>query len=626
MTRAPAGLLAILLLGACTGGDPNTPRDSSTQRLGGTLRLASPEDPVAKVSDPAGDPATLDPQLEYEPTAFELLRCCLVRTLLSYTGQLTRDGGGELRPDLASELPQVSDDGLTWTFRLRPGLRYAPPLEDVEIRAVDFITAFERDARLAGRVAYSFWYSGIEGFDAFAAGEAESITGLEAPDDHTLVVRLTRPQGDFGHRVAMPAISPIPPHPTDPTAEFGVATGHDDGYGRFLVASGPYMFEGSGALDISAEAEDVQPVSGLDPGRRVALVRNLSWERSSDPIRPAYVDRIVLTAGGSLEDAQGLVDRDEADLVFYAGPPPQVPEEAVERYRADPDLGRVEITPRDLVYSLAMKLAIPPFDDVHVRRAANLAVDKAALIEHLGGHLIGRVATHVVPDGIEGNLLAGYDPYPPTEQGPDLARAREEMALATRYDRNGDGTCDVEACRDVPALELRPPAPLPVLGELVRSDLARIGIHLQLRVLDFDPWFEVVTDPTSHNAIDVSTPWAKDFVNASSFLTPLFHSSNVAGSFSLVGASPSQLRQWGYTVRDVPSVDSRIDQCAAIVGDAQTECWARLDQYIMEEVVPYVPLRVDHQVVLVPKRITAFSFAQLTTLPALERLAVVEEP
>jgi peptide/nickel transport system substrate-binding protein len=621
--RGIAGLAILLLLASCTGGEgPVTPTERRPPR-GGTLRLVTPELSFSSLSDPEGVPSTLDPALESEALAFEVLRCCLVRTLLSYTGELTRDGGAELRPDLTANLPTVSPDGLTWTFRLRRGLRYAPPLEDVEIVAGDFIRAFEREGRVGASGDYSYYYSPIEGFDAFASGDTEFISGLEAPDDHTLVIRLTQPQGDLGHRLTLPGISPIPPRPGDPSAPFGAATGHDEGYGRFLVASGPYMLEGSEDLDFAVPPADADPVAGLEPGRWLTLVRNPSWDPSSDPLRPAYVDRIELTAHGTREEAHSLLERGQVDLVFAGGPPPHAPASVVARYRADPGLGRVEIVPRDFVFAITMNVAIAPFDDVHVRRAVNLIIDKAALIEHAGGHLTGRVATHLASDGVEDNLLAGYDPYPPTDSGPDIDRARREMALATRYDRDGDGSCDVPACRIVRSLELEFTVPRPLIGTLIQRDLARIGIHVDPQPLPGRVIFERLADPAEQVALGIGVGWGKDFVNASSFFAPLFRSSNLGlQNYSLLGASNEQLRDWGYSVRNVPNVDARIDQCSAMVGDPQTECWATLDQYLMEEVVPYVPLRVDHQIQVVPTRIAAYSFDQFTVVPALDRIAV----
>jgi ABC-type transport system substrate-binding protein len=86
-----------------------------------------------------------DPQEIRYPPAFELFRCCLLRTLLSYNGRPTGHGGTELRPDLATSLPTVSADGLTWTFQLRRGLHYAPPLQKTEIVVQDVIRAVERE-------------------------------------------------------------------------------------------------------------------------------------------------------------------------------------------------------------------------------------------------------------------------------------------------------------------------------------------------------------------------------------------------------------------------------------------------------------------------------------------------
>ena len=127
--------------------------------------------------------------------------------------------------------------------------------------------------------------------------QQDSISGLQTPDDHTLVVQLAKPSGDLGYRLALPAAAPIPP---------GAVNGHSD-YGRSFVASGPYMFEGSQNLDFSKPAADQVPASGYVPYRlsnesftqgSMTLVRNPSWDPSTDQLRAAYVDRIELSFGG----------------------------------------------------------------------------------------------------------------------------------------------------------------------------------------------------------------------------------------------------------------------------------------------------------------------------------------
>lgn len=621
--RKAASVLAIALfvVGACDG--DGLPNGSAPPTRGGTLVLATPVDPVVPFTYPDADPSALDPLFSYEWLSWEVLRCCLTRTLMSYSGRPAEDGGSTLRPDLASEEPEVSADGLTWTFHLHEGMRYAPPLDDVEISAGDIVRALERTARLGAQAfTYSFYYSPIEGFDAFAAGQTESIAGLETPDDLTLVVRLTHQQGDLGYRLSLPASAPIPPDPDEPDAPFGAATGHDDGYAPFLVSSGPYMFEGSETLDFSRPPAEQQSVSGLQPGSTVSLVRNPSWAAETDPLRGAYADRIELHVVPTLQEAHELVERGDADLVVTIFPPPQAPEEVVDRYRADPNLGRVDIRPRDLVLSMLMNVAVPPFDDLHVRRAVQYLVDNQDVVDQQGGALTGRIATHIVPDSIEGFLLAGYDPYPTPGGRGSLSLAQAEMAQSA-YDRDGDGLCDVPACEAIVAIEPMLPEPRQNVGSRIQQDLAAIGLDIRPELLDFGTFFGRAADPTQHVPLMISQPIGKDFPSASSLLPPLFHSTSIGAQNSVMtGASSDDLADWGYSVLEVRNVDDRIDQCLTFIGEAQTECWATLDQYLMEEVAAIVPLTVDLHVQVIPERVVEYSFNQFTTVPALDRISV----
>ena len=222
-------LLVILLAAGCTS--PVTPSASEDADgiSGGTLRAGIwvPEE------DEEWRNALLDPQrFWWHP----LFRCCVLRTLLSYAGLPIAAGGADVQPDLAAAMPDVSADGMTWTFRLKDGLTYAPPFEDRAIVAQDFITALERTIRI-GDAPY---YEDIEGVQAFRDGQAGTIAGVEAPDPSTLVFRLTEPAGDFAHRLALTFLAPIP-------AE--ALAVHDEGYAGYVVASGPYMFEGAEGVD-----------------------------------------------------------------------------------------------------------------------------------------------------------------------------------------------------------------------------------------------------------------------------------------------------------------------------------------------------------------------------------------
>src|SRR5205085_12217602 len=107
------------------------------------LRVGVLPDPGCRFVICGGE--TADPQIEgIGYMSYELERCCLLRTLLSYNGKPTSEGGAVLRPDLADGLPTISDNGLAWTFRLKRGIHYAPPLQDTEITSGDFVRSIER--------------------------------------------------------------------------------------------------------------------------------------------------------------------------------------------------------------------------------------------------------------------------------------------------------------------------------------------------------------------------------------------------------------------------------------------------------------------------------------------------
>src|SRR5665213_1131213 len=185
--RKPARFATFVLIGclavmaaACSGTSPRSNAQSggttaSLVKAGGTLRLGTPNDP--------GN----DPQQDYN--IFEVFWCCTSRTLLSLNLLPANQGGTALYPDLASSMPTVSSDGLTWTFHIKPNIHYSPPFQNTVVTSKDFVTALEREANPQGSVGgYSFYYSVIQGFDAYSKGSASSITGLSIPNATTLVI------------------------------------------------------------------------------------------------------------------------------------------------------------------------------------------------------------------------------------------------------------------------------------------------------------------------------------------------------------------------------------------------------------------------------------------------------
>lgn len=633
----------VILLAACTGdgGEGSTARPSPGPWRGGTLRLAM-------VGDLGWGYQQLDPQRAYWGDDWEVFRCCLLRTLFAHNGRPASEAGDLPQPDLAAALPEVSGDGLTWTIDVKPGIHYAPPLEDVEIVAGDFVRAFLRTGDPDVEAGYPFYFSVIEGFDAYAAGEADTISGLETPDDHTLVIHLTEPTGDFLSRLTLGATAPVPPNPSRPDAVLGAAEGRDGSYGRFLVASGPYMIEGSDDLDLTLPGRKQEPIAGYSPPELDAdgnvlspgslmLVRNPSWDAATDGLRAAYPDRIEIqlrgeTAGreyrAATRELSAAVENGTVDAVLDMA----YPAAQLRRYLADPEMkGRVLKLPSGSLSYLVMRLAVPPFDDIHVRRAVAFAIDEPALVRTVsedpvtGRGLVGAVAaTHIVPDGLEHYLLAAYDPYPPS-----LERAKQEMSLSP-YDRNHDGLCDVSACGGVLAVTNEPSVG-PAGGDQVAASLRAIGIDLRVELANSgEPWessWQVrCSDVLQQVPVCLGWGWMVDYPNASTFLEVLFDSSQVetGGNPSLLGASSSQLRQWGYGVTNVPSADDRIDRCHSLTGSSQIECWAELDQYLMEEVLPVIPYLSLEPTFVVSERVATLSYSDVPPFDlSLDRISLL---
>ena len=541
---------------------------------------------------------------------------------MSYPGRPTEEGGTVVQPDLASAIPEVSSDGLTWTFRLRPDVRYAPPLQDTSVTSMDVIRALERYATLDPEGAATD-FGLIVGMAEFAAGSATTIAGLETPNDQTLVVRLTAPNGELPDRFASPATAPIPPNPAR-LARFGIADGHDADWERFVVGTGPYMIERTADPDFNLPAAEQQPLSGYQPGASVVLVRNPSWDASTDGLRPAYVDRMEISIASPDErgDLAARVDEGTLHFVIQPGPPPQAPLEQIEAYQSNEQLReRLFINERNVVRFLSMNLAMPPFDDVHVRRAVNYAIDKAQLTGLAGGPVFGRIAGHVATDSLTDNLLLEYDPFATPDHRGDIELAREQMRQS-RYDADKDGTCDHAACEGLRAVSH------PILGldpEVLAQQLARIGIGLDAEAYeDSAALFEAAGDPSQQIAMVFGVAVGGNPAEASSFFSLFTRQGIAVGlNYSLVGADSALLAESGYAVTEVPNVDARLAACTALVGAAQTECWAELDQYLTQEVVPWVPYLFEGYVRTVSADVAHYSFDQSVGIPALDQIAVV---
>jgi peptide/nickel transport system substrate-binding protein len=142
---------------------------------------------------------SFDPTGEYYYAAFGIYSNLMLRTLVGYD-HVQGPAGNKVVPDLATAVPKPTDGGKTYTFHLRPGVKFGPPVSRA-ITSKDVVFAMERLANPKDGGQYSFYYPIIQGWDAYAAGKAKTISGIQAPDDSTIVFTLTRPAGDFLFRM-----------------------------------------------------------------------------------------------------------------------------------------------------------------------------------------------------------------------------------------------------------------------------------------------------------------------------------------------------------------------------------------------------------------------------------------
>jgi peptide/nickel transport system substrate-binding protein len=546
-----------------------------------------------------GNTDGLDPTGEYGIPGWGVLDA-LQRTLVTFHFA-PGAAGTELVPDLATSVPQPSPDGLTYTFHLKSGIKFGPPLNR-DITSSDVAYAFERLDSKPLVAQYGFYFNGVVQGMTGAAPKPAPISGIDTPDASTIVFHLTRPTGDFLYRLTLPATAPMP-------AEVAGCFPTAGGYGRDIVSSGPYMIQGAQNVDPSS-CSTIKPMSGFNPVRFLTLVRNPAYAPSTDTEsgRKAYVNAIEITIDTSIADIFEKVQTGALDASWYDLPPATV----LQQYLSNPSLRpHVNAFPNGNVQFISMNLTHPPFDDIHVRKAVSYIIDKASLRTSWSGTISGDIATHIVPPFVfHGQMPASYDPYKTPGEAGSLDLAMAEMKLS-KYDPNHDGKCDVAVCRNLVLVNQNIP-PWTTMEPSVVQSLAEIGIQVKPRELETGAAYNTVQRVANDIPISMNANWAYDYVDAYTYLFPMFDSSSISANgnpnTSLTGLTPAMASKLGisYPAGGVPSVDDKIATCEAMTGVERATCWVGVDKYLMEDVVPVVPYLWSNVIVITGSDVTHF--------------------
>jgi peptide/nickel transport system substrate-binding protein len=502
------------------------------------------------ILDTGGGVDSLDPGFWYYQTDYKELGTTTQRWLYGW-----KPDGTKPTPDLATALPAVSDGGKTLTIKLRPGIKYSAPLQNRTVKAADIKYALERCIKPlpVGNGYASVYYAEIEGAEAHKDGKAKEVTGIQAPDDLTLVIKTTRPSGVLtsAGALGMPCTAPVPKDYAEKYDKGDTST-----YGEHAVFTGPYMVENDGK----------GKVTGYEAGKRLTLVRNPSWDKKTD-FKPAYFDRIEVKGGFDASvaarktlSAKGHLSGD------YAAPPVAVLKSALAS-RKD----QLKIVTSTGIRYIALNTKVKPLDNVDVRRAISAAVDRTALRQTRGGPTLGVVATHIIPPGVGGHEDAGG------AKGPGLDFAGSPTAnipLAQEYlkkagyksGRYSGPELLTYADNESPAKET---------GEAFQAQVEKLGFKLKLRQVphaDLSPKFCGV--PKAAIAICPTVGWGPDFFAPQSMIDPFFNGENIVPTGNINQAQ----------VND-PALNAQIDKAKQVTDPAASaRAWADLDKEATDQV------------------------------------------
>jgi YVTN family beta-propeller protein len=301
--------------------------------------------------------------------------------------------GGELVPDLAVSLPTPIDGGKTYSFRLRPGVRYS---NGAPVRASDFRSSLERLLTMNPGQPTNFDAVVDTATCARSAGRCDLSDGVIADDRAGVVtIHLNRADPDFLHKLVDLAAVPS-------------GTAIQRGRERPVPGTGPYQ-----VASVSA--------------RTVRLTRNPYFRVWSQDARPdGYPDEIRFRFSGGPGARLAAMRRGEADWVSSL--PASWLERLLARYGA-----RIHIDPAPSTDFMFLNTQVPPFDDIRVRRALNYAVDRQRIVALAGGPHV-RPACQLLPPAVPGYRERCSYTIAPNKAGtwaaPDLARARALVAAS----------------------------------------------------------------------------------------------------------------------------------------------------------------------------------------------------
>lgn len=364
------------------------------------------------------DVATLDPAIGYDWQNWSMIKS-LFDGLMDY-----EPGTTVLRPGLA-ESYTISDDGQSFTFKLRSGVKFH---NGREMTAEDVKYSLDRVTNPKTQSPGAGFFGSIKGYDAVAGGTAETLEGVTVVDPTTVQIELSRPDATFLHVMALNFASIVP---QEAVAEAGAD------FGKKPVGTGAFKL-GEWTL-----------------GQRLVFERNADYWRAGLP----YLDSVTFEVGQEPIVALLRLQNGEVDI-----PGDGIPPAKFQEVMADPAQKAQVIEGGQLQTGyITMNVTIPPFDKKEVRQAVNMAINKERIVQIINGRAVP--ANQPLPPSMPGydTAYAGYA-YDVEKAKAMLAEAGLSEGFETElFVMNTD--------------------PNPRIAQAIQQDLSSIGIKASIQSL-----------------------------------------------------------------------------------------------------------------------------------------------
>ncbi len=515
-----------------------------------------------------GDVDNIDPRQTYYQYGFNVAYATQ-RPLYSYKPEDPKTP----EPDLAAGPPDISEDGKTVTVKIRTGVKFSPPVNR-EVTTKDVAYAIE--SAFTKSVPGPYWgaYLGdLTGLKAFQDGKAKHIAGIETPDDQTIVFKLDRPRGAIvAGALSLPGSAPVPEEYAKKYDAEKSST-----YGQHQVATGPYMIEN----DQSGK------ITGYKPGAQIKLVRNPSWDASTD-YKPAYLDSITIDEGVDATVASNQILDGQSQVSGDFQLPATILSKVTKNAEQKKQL--VLTPPTGRFRYIALNTRVKPFDNVNVRKAISAVMDRNALRQAFGGPLTGDIPTHWIPPGQPGFEEAGGDKGPGVDflakpEG-DLALAQEYMKKAGFASGKYDGGKTFSAVSDNATQQRN-------VSEVAEQQFGKLGFKLKTRyVVRSTMYTQYCQVPAKEPDICPSVGWLKDFADPETLLDAVFNGKNIL-----------DVSNSNFALLDDKNLNAAMAK-AEVVNDPteRNAAWGNIDKMVTE-LAPGVPWLWDKQPILESKNV-----------------------